>query len=138
MIKTLMKSIREYKKASILSIILIVFEAAIECALPFVTSKLVDQMNDSNNKLLTIYSIVLVVMAMLSLLFGALAGKYSAMAAAGFAKNLRKDMFEAISNYSFENIDKFQTSSLVTRMTTDVTNVQNAYIQIIRGAIRSP
>jgi ATP-binding cassette subfamily B protein len=138
MIKTLMKSIREYKKASILSIILIVFEAAIECALPFVTSKLVDQMNDSNNKLLIIYSIVLIIMAMLSLLFGALAGKYSAMAAAGFAKNLRKDMFEAISNYSFENIDKFQTSSLVTRMTTDVTNVQNAYIQIIRGAIRSP
>ena len=138
MIKTLMKSIREYKKASILSVIFIIFEVAIECALPFITSKLVDQMNDSNNKLLTIYSIVLVVLAMLSLLFGALAGKYSAMAAAGFAKNLRKDMFEAISNYSFENIDKFQTSSLVTRMTTDVTNVQNAYIQIIRGAIRSP
>ena len=138
MIKVLKRSIREYKKPSILSILFITLEVVMECLLPFVTSKLVDQMNDSNNKLLAIYSVVLVIMAMLSLTFGALAGKYSAKAAAGFAKNLRKDMYESITNYSFANIDKFQTSSLVTRMTTDVTNVQNAYIQIIRGAIRSP
>lgn len=138
MIKTLKKSIREYKKPSILSIFFIVCEVVMECLLPFVTSKLVDQMNDSNNKLLAVYSTILIIMAMLSLVFGALAGKYSAKAAAGFAKNLRKDMYESITNYSFANIDKFQTSSLVTRMTTDVTNVQNAYIQIIRGAIRSP
>ena len=138
MIKTLKKSIREYKTPSLLSVLFITLEVAIECALPFITSKLVDQMNDSNNTKLTIYSIVLVILAMLSLLFGALAGKYSAKAAAGFAKNLRHDMYESITNYSFANIDKFQTSSLVTRMTTDVTNVQNAYIQIIRTAIRSP
>ena len=138
MFKLVKKSLREYKTASILSIIFILFEVIMECLLPFITSKLVDQMNDSNNKLLAIYSIILVIMAMLSLTFGALAGKYSAMAAAGFSKNLRKDMYDAISDFSFENIDKFQASSLVTRMTTDVTNVQNAYIQIIRGAIRSP
>ncbi|MCR5350103.1 MAG: ABC transporter ATP-binding protein/permease [Acholeplasmatales bacterium] len=138
MITLIKKSLREYKTASILSIVFILCEVVMECLLPFITSKLVDQMNDSNNKLLAIYSIVLILMAMLSLTFGALAGRYSAKAAAGFAKNLRKDMYEAISNYSFENIDKFQASSLVTRMTTDVTNVQNAYIQIIRGAIRSP
>ena len=138
MIKTLKKSIREYKTPSLLSVLFITLEVAIECALPFITSKLVDQMNDSNNTKLTIYSIVLVILAMLSLLFGALAGKYSAKAAAGFAKNLRHDMYDSITNYSFANIDKFQTSSLVTRMTTDVTNVQNAYIQIIRTAIRSP
>ena len=138
MIKTLKKSIREYKMPSILSILFITCEVVMECLLPFVTSKLVDQMNDSNNKLLAIYSVILIIMAMLSLTFGALAGKFSAKGAAGFAKNLRKDMYESITNYSFANIDKFQTSSLVTRMTTDVTNVQNAYIQIIRGAIRSP
>ena len=138
MIKTLKKSIREYKTPSLLSILFISLEVALECALPFITSKLVDQMNDSNNTKLTIYSIVLVIMAMLSLVFGALAGKYSAKAAAGFAKNLRKDMYDSITNFSFANIDNFQTSSLVTRMTTDVTNVQNAYIQIIRTAIRSP
>lgn len=136
--KKLLKSLREYKMPSILSVFFITLEVIMECILPFITSKLVDQMNDTNNKMLIILSVVLVVMAMLSLTFGVLAGKYSAKAAAGFAKNLRKDMFESISNYSFTNIDKFQPSSLVTRMTTDVTNVQNAYIQIVRGAIRSP
>jgi len=138
MFKLIKKSLREYKTASILAIIFIVCEVIMECLLPFVTSKLVDQMNDRNNKLLAVYSIILIIMAMFSLVFGALAGKFSAKAAAGFAKNLRKDMYESITNYSFENIDRFQASSLVTRMTTDVTNVQNAYIQIIRGAIRSP
>lgn len=136
--KKLMKCLREYKLASVLSIIFITLEVVLECALPFTTSKLVDQMNNSNTKLLVIYSVVLVVMAMMSLVFGALAGKFSAKAAAGFAKNIRKDMYDKISDYSFANIDKFQPSSLVTRMTTDVTNVQNAYIQIIRGAFRSP
>ncbi|MCR5706597.1 MAG: ABC transporter ATP-binding protein/permease [Acholeplasmatales bacterium] len=136
--KTLMKSIREYKKPSILSILFITFEVIMECLLPFTTSKLVDQMNDSNTKLLIVYSTILIIMAMASLTFGAFAGKFSAKAAAGFSKNLRKDMYESITAYSFSNVDKFQASSLVTRMTTDVTNVQNAYIQIIRTAIRSP
>ena len=84
------------------------------------------------------YGIILVVMAALSLTFGALAGSACATASCGFARNLRKDMFYRIQTYSFENIDKFSTSSLVTRLTTDVTNVQNAYMMIIRTAIRCP
>ncbi|MGM9971923.1 MAG: ABC transporter ATP-binding protein [Anaeroplasmataceae bacterium] len=138
MIKTLAKSIREYKLPSILSIVFIILEVSMECVLPFVTSKLVDQMSNSNYKMLTIYSIILVLMAMLSLLFGILSGKFSAKASSGFAKNLRKDMYENINNFSFSNIDKFQSSSLVTRMTTDVTNVQMAYMMIVRVAFRSP
>lgn len=138
MLKIFKNCIRQYKAATILSIIFVVCEVAMECCLPFVTSKLVDQMNDSNTKLLVIYSVLLICMAALSLTFGALAGKYSAKASAGFATNLRHDMYDRICDYSFANIDKFQTSSLVTRMTTDVTNVQMAYMTIIRTAIRSP
>ena len=138
MIRKLMKSIREYKKPSILSIIFIILEVIMECALPFITAKLVDEMNNTNTNNLIVLSIVLVVMAMLSLAFGSLAGMFCAKASAGFAKNLRKDMYENITKFSFSNIDKFQASSLVTRMTTDVTNVQMAYMMIIRTAIRSP
>ncbi len=134
----LKKSIREYKLPSILSIVFIILEVLMECILPFMTAKLVNQMNDSNTKKLIIYSVVLVVMAMASLGFGALSGFFCSKASAGFAKNLRKDMYESICNFSFANIDKFQSSSLVTRMTTDVTNVQNAYMMIIRTAFRSP
>ena len=138
MIRKLMKSIREYKTPSILSIIFIVLEVAMECALPFITAMLVDQMNSVNTNNLIILSIVLVIMAMLSLTFGSLAGMFCAKASAGFARNLRKDMYENITKFSFSNIDKFQASSLVTRKTTDVTNVQMAYMMIIRTAIRSP
>ena len=138
MIRKLMRSIREYKTPSILSIIFIFFEVVLECALPFITAMLVDQMNDTNGEMIAILSVILVVMAMASLAFGSLAGLFCAKASAGFAKNLRKDMYENITKFSFANIDKFQASSLVTRMTTDVTNVQNAYMQIIRTAIRSP
>lgn len=138
MIRLLLKSVREYKLPSILSIIFIVCEVIMECALPFITSMLVDQMNDTNTNNLIILSVVLVLMAMLSLTFGSLAGLFCAKASAGFAKNLRKDMYAKITSFSFSNIDKFQASSLVTRMTTDVTNVQNAYMMIIRTAIRSP
>ena len=138
MIRKLMRSIREYKTPSILSIIFIFLEVVMECALPFITAMLVDQMNDTNGQMIAILSIILVVMAMASLTFGSLAGMFCAKASAGFAKNLRKDMYENITKFSFANIDKFQASSLVTRMTTDVTNVQNAYMMIIRTAIRSP
>lgn len=138
MIRKLMRSIREYKKPSILSIIFIVLEVIMECILPFITAMLVDQMNQTNTNNLIVLSIVLVVMAMLSLTFGSLAGMFCAKASAGFAKNLRKDMYENITKFSFSNIDRFQASSLVTRMTTDVTNVQMAYMMIIRTAIRSP
>ena len=138
MLKTLKKSIREYKKPSILSILFITLEVVMECILPFMTSKLVDQMNNPDTTMLVIYAVIIVLMAFASLTFGALAGYFCSKASAGFAKNLRKDMYEAICNFSFTNIDRFQTSSLVTRMTTDVTNVQNAYMMIIRTALRSP
>ena len=138
MIRKLMRSIREYKTPSILSIIFIVLEVIMECALPFITSMLVDQMNQTNTNNLILLSVILVVMAILSLTFGSFAGMFCAKASAGFARNLRKDMYENITKFSFSNIDKFQASSLVTRMTTDVTNVQMAYMMIIRTAIRSP
>ncbi|MCR5647080.1 MAG: ABC transporter ATP-binding protein/permease [Acholeplasmatales bacterium] len=138
MIKVLMKSIKGYVKPSILSMVFITLEVVLECSLPFITSMLVDQMNDKNITKLVILSLLLVVIAMLSLLCGSLAGILCSKASAGFAKNLRRDMYENITKFSFSNIDRFQASSLVTRMTTDVTNVQMAYMMIIRTAIRSP
>lgn len=140
MIKILKKSIREFKTASILSIVFITLEVLMECVLPFITSMLIDEMEASSAKMskIAIYAVILVVMAMLSLTFGVLSGKFSAKASAGYAKNLRKDMYENICNFSFSNIDKFSSSSLVTRMTTDVTNVQMAFMMIIRAAFRSP
>lgn len=142
LLKTLTKSIREYKKASILSPIFVAFEVVLEVAIPFIMSMLVDYMqkNESNLNINTIimYGGILLGLAVLSLLFGFLAGKYCAEASTGFAKNLRKDMFYAIQDYSFTNIDKFSTSSLVTRMTTDITNIQMAYMLVIRTAIRAP
>ena len=139
MIKELAKSIREYKKASVATPILVSMEVVMECIIPFIIAMLVNQIK-SGCELKTIidYGIVLIIMAVLSLTFGALAGMTCATASCGLARNLRKDMFYSIQNYSFQNIDKFLTSSLVTRMTTDVTNVQNAYMMIIRTAIRSP
>ena len=110
-----------------------------ECIIPFITANLVNQIKAgcSLNVILR-YGLLLVVMAALSLTFGALAGSACATASCGFARNLRKDMFYKIQTYSFQNIDKFSVSSLVTRLTTDVTNVQNAYMMIVRTAIRCP
>ncbi len=138
-IRQLAKSIREYKKLSIITSILISLEVVIECIIPFITANMVNQIK-AGSDLNTIikYGILLVIMAFLSLTFGGIAGSTSATAACGFAKNLRKDMFYSIQDFSFENIDKFMTSSLITRMTTDVTNVQNAYMMLIRVAVRSP
>lgn len=139
MIKVLAKSIGEYKKLSIITPILISLEVVIECIIPFITATLVNQIKSGSELNIIIkYGIVLTIMAFLSLMFGAIAGTTSATASCGFAKNLRKNMFYSIQNYSFENIDKFQTSSLITRMTTDVSNVQNAYMMLIRTAIRAP
>lgn len=138
-IRQLAKSIREYKKLCIITPILISLEVVIECIIPFITANMVNQIK-AGSDLNTIikYGILLVIMAFLSLTFGGIAGSTSATAACGFAKNLRKDMFYSIQDFSFENIDKFMTSSLITRMTTDVTNVQNAYMMLIRVAVRSP
>ena len=139
MIRQLAKSIREYKKSSIATPILVSLEVVMECIIPFVIALLVNAVKDGCDMgVLIQYGILLIVMAGLSLLFGALAGATCATASSGLARNLRKDMFHSIQNYSFENIDKFLTSSLVTRMTTDVTNVQMAYMMIIRVAIRAP
>ena len=139
MIKTLAKSIREFKRPSILTFILIVGEVIIECIIPFVTADLVNKIkNGVDIKTIVYTGVILAVMAIVSLCCGGLAGVTSAKASAGFARNLRKDIFGRIQTYSFENIDRFSSSSLVTRLTTDITNVQMSYLVIIRTAVRSP
>ena len=139
MVKTLARSIREYKKHALLTPLLVSVEVVLECIIPFIIADLVNDMQ-AGCDLSTIvnYGIELVIMAILSLVFGVAAGNTCATASTGFAKNLRKDMFYKIQDYSFENIDKFSVSSLVTRMTTDVINVQMAFMMIIRIAIRCP
>ena len=138
MIKTLMKSIREYKRPAILTPVFVACEVVLECLLPFVMARLIDEMDGSSMTPIFKYGAILLALAMLSLLFGWLAGVQAATASAGFAKNLRKDLFYKVQDYGFSDIDTFSTSSLVTRLTTDVTNVQNAFQMIIRGAIRTP
>lgn len=138
MIKMLMGSIRQYKRESLLSPLFVALEVVLECLLPLVMASMIDNMTGNSMAPIIKYGIALACMAMLSLLFGALAGKYAATASCGLAKNLRQDLFFKIQDFSFADIDKFSTSSLVTRMTTDVTNVQNAYQMIIRTAIRTP
>ena len=138
-IRTLSHSIREYKKASILTPLLVTVEVIMECAIPFVIANLVNQMQAGcSMDVIVQYGLALLVMAIVSLIFGGAAGATCARASAGFARNLRKDMFYHIQDYSFENIDKFSVSSLVTRLTTDISNVQLAYMMIIRVAIRCP
>ena len=138
-IKTLSHSIREYKKTSILTPLLVSVEVVMECAIPFVIANLVNQMQAGcSMAVIARYGAALLVMAVVSLIFGGAAGATCANASAGFARNLRKDMFYKIQDYSFENIDKFSVSSLVTRLTTDISNVQMAYMMIIRVAVRCP
>ena len=139
MVRELAKSVREYKKASIVTPIWVTLEVAMECLIPFIIAELVNQIQAGCDLgTIATYGGILILMAGISLTCGAIAGKTCATASCGFARNLRKDMFYRIQGYSFENIDKFSTSSLVTRLTTDVTNVQNAYMMIIRVAIRCP
>ena len=167
-LKTLGGSVREYKKASILTPIFVMGEVILECLIPWVMTlllgaieyvgmiqtgasgtpdplavKIVDFLTRGQaepNLLIIIleFGLVMLAIAFLSLLFGALSGKYCATASSGFAKNLRKDMFGRIQGFSFSNIDKFSTASLVTRLTTDVTNVEMSYMMIIRTAVRAP
>ena len=138
-IKKLMGSIREYKSASLKAPLFVSMEVVMECIIPFIIARLVNQIKAGCGlDVIARYGALLIVMATLSLTFGAVAGSYCATAACGFAKNLRKDMFYNIQTYSFENIDRFSTSSLVTRLTTDVMNVQLAYMMIVRTAIRCP
>ena len=139
MIKTLAKSIREYKLPSILTLIFIMGEVLIEAVIPFITSRLVNAIKDGAEISLVLKTgAMLVLMALLSLACGSIAAVACAKASTGFAKNLRQDMFLKIQSYSFANIDKFSSTSLVTRLTTDISNVQMSYMMIIRTAIRSP
>ncbi len=161
-IKRLSKCIGEYKKSSILSPIFVMIEVIMECLIPFFTADLITYIefyNRSNGQnvnppqlidfimsfgvtnylgIVGVYCAILLVLAVLSLTFGALAGIHCSRASCGFAKNLRKELYSSSQNFSFENIDKFSTSSLVTRLTTDVTNVQQSFMMIIRTAVRSP
>ena len=139
MIRKILKSVGEYKKATIMTMVLVVFEVAIDCVIPFIIATLINQI-EAGCGLGTIvkWGAVLVVLAFLSLLFGAWAGSTCATASAGFARNLRRNLFHRVQDFSFENIDSFSSASLVTRMTTDVSNVQMAFMMIIRTAIRSP
>lgn len=139
MYKQLAKSIREFKKDSIKAPVFITLEVLLECTIPFVIAQLVNQIKAGCEfRVIAMYGIILVAMAGLSLTFGIIGGTASATASSGFARNLRKDIYYKIQTYSFENMDRFSTSSLVTRLTTDVSNVQNAYMMIIRAAIRFP
>ena len=139
MIKKIIKSIREYKKETILAPIFVTFEVILEVIIPLIMANLIDD-GIYGGEMNNVYKIglELVLCAILSLISGTLAGKYAAKASSGFARNLRKDLYYKVQEYSFSNIDKFQASSLVTRLTTDVTNVQNAFQMIIRAAIRAP
>lgn len=139
MIKQLSKAIREYKLPSVLTPILVSLEVVMEVLIPFLMGKLIDNgINKGDTSFVVRTGLLLIVLCVFSLFFGAAAGVTAAKASAGFAKNLRHDMFHKVQDFSFANIDKFSTSGLVTRLTTDVTNLQNSYQMIIRIAVRSP
>lgn len=139
MIKRLAKCIREYKLPSLLAPVFVTGEVILEIIIPLLMAKLIDVgIQKENMTNVVLIGLVLAVICMLSLLCGAMSGKYAAKASSGVARNIRHDMFYKIQTYSFKNIDRFSTSSLVTRLTTDVTNIQNAYQMIIRVAVRSP
>jgi len=144
MLKTLAKSIREFKTKSILTPILVSVEVVMECIIPLIAASLIGYLEKFEDpakpdiNVILWYALALVGMACISLLFGTLAGRTCATASSGFARNLRHDLFHRIQGFSFENIDRFSSSSLVTRLTTDVANVQMAYMMLIRVAVRSP
>ena len=139
MIKKLASYIKEYKKASILTPLFVVLEVVMEVIIPMLMSKIIDVgIPNKDIKYILEIGIFLTISAIMSLAFGMISGRFAAKASSGFAKNLRKGMFYKIQNFSFEDIDKFSTSSLITRLTTDVTNVQMAFMMIIRILVRGP
>lgn len=137
--RKLLQSVREYKKESIMTPILVIFEVFMEVLIPLLMARIIDVgiANGDMGYILSI-GVVLVIMAMVSLFFGAMAGRTGAIASSGYAKNLRHDIFYKIQEFSFKNIDHFSTSSLVTRLTTDITNIQMAYMMTIRMLVRAP
>lgn len=139
MIKKLAGCIREYKKASLLTPLFMVLEVTMEVIIPILMAQLIDKGIDQGDMgYIAKMGIILAISCVMSLSFGALSGRFAAIASAGFAKNLRHDMYYNVQNFSFSNIDKFSSASIVTRLTTDVTNVQNSYQMIIRIAVRAP
>lgn len=139
MLKTLLKCVREFKKHSILAPLYVSMEVVMEVIIPLLMANLIDNgINKGDTNYIMVLGIALVISCLISLAFGALSGRSAAIASAGFAKNLRRDMFCNVQDFSFENIDRFSNASLITRLTTDVTNLQNAYQMIIRVAVRSP
>ena len=139
MFRTLLKSVREYKTPSLLAPLFIAAEVIVECIIPFITAKLINNIeNGCDITTIVKFGLLLVLMAAISLACGALAGHFAAKASCGFAKNLRHDLYVSVQNFSFANVDKFSTSGLVTRLTTDVANVQMSYMMIIRTAVRCP
>ena len=139
MIKTLLAQVKQYKKASLLTPLYAALEVVMEVLIPFITAAIIDKGIEAGSIAKVYqYGALMLVFAMLSLLFGVLAGRYAASASSGLACNLREAMYDNIQTFSFSNIDKYSTAGLVTRMTTDVTNVQNAYQMILRIAVRAP
>ena len=139
MFKTVARCLREYKAVTIITVLFMFGEAAIEAVIPFITARLVDHISDGvEMPFLLKTGLLLVLMTLISLFFGGSAGFTSAKASAGFAKNVRHDIFEKVQTFAFSNIDKFSTSSLVTRLTTDINNVQMAFMMLIRIAVRAP
>lgn len=139
MIKKLAHSIREYKKDSILTPVFVIFEVLLEIVIPMIMAVIIDEgITGKNPDIVGSLGIILIICVVFGIIFGILSGIFSASASSGFAQNLRRDMYFKIQDYSFANIDKFSASSIVTRLTTDVTNVQNAYMMIIRVAVRAP
>ena len=139
MLKVLAKYIKEYKLASLLTIVFIIGEVIFELLIPYMMTFIIDKgvaINDFNAVIK--YGSIMIALAVLGLICGIAAGIYGANASAGFAKNLREGMFRNIQNFSFSNIDKFSSASLVTRLTTDITNVQNSYQMILRMLMRAP
>ncbi|MDE5755045.1 MAG: ABC transporter ATP-binding protein, partial [Oscillospiraceae bacterium] len=139
MLKKILSCLREYKLPTFLTLFFILAEAGIEALLPFIMTRLVTDVQNAApmNDVLRV-GIILMILAIVSMMCGGSAGFTASKAATGLSKNLRHDMFERVQTYSFENIDKFSSSSLVTRMTTDITNVQMAFMMIIRMGLRSP
>jgi len=137
--RKLLSSVRQYKSASIKAPVYVSLEVVMECVIPLLMAHLIDKgIDGANMPVILKTGLVLLLAAVMSLLFGVLSGRYAAQASAGFAKNLRKDMFDHVQDFSFANIDKFSTGGLVTRLTTDVNMVQHAYQMVIRTAVRSP
>ncbi|MBM6699713.1 ABC transporter ATP-binding protein [Bifidobacterium pullorum subsp. saeculare] len=138
-LRTLAHSLREYKKQSLLTPVCVAVEAILEILIPTVMAELIDRgITGGSMPVILKFGLLLLLCSLVSLLFGYLAGKFAAIAAAGFARNLRSDLFDQVQGFSFTNIDRFSTGSIITRLTTDVTNVQNAYMMLVRVGVRAP